>query len=423
MQHAVRGWLIKALLPALALASCATPPTASKPASLAAQARPAPDHPGGQHIVSPAWFTAALAAPPLCEGAGRRVHAHFERAAAASCAIDANGAVHATIRPENQPINPSPWYGLVVAADTPAETTLTLHYEGGKHRYAPWHAVPGAPIRPLETTRVKVAPDRASASFSLPPAAASLVIAQPPETIESVLAPFEARVRSGQLVREDAGHSLARRPLAVYHHRPKATRGTIIILTRQHPPETTGPQAFARFTDELLGNSAAARTLRASHALMIVPLVNPDGFVMGHWRHNLGGKDLNRDWGPFTQPETRALARAIDAEAARGPILAVIDFHSTFGDVVYAPPLPEGADLAPDLGQAMLAGIAADLLAENVRIDRAHNPGNGVLKSWAKDRFAVGALTWEVGDDSPLARTNALATAAAQALMASANTP
>jgi hypothetical protein len=31
---------------------------------------------------------------------------------------------------------------------------------------------------------------------------------------------------------------------------------------------------------------------------------NPDGVDKGHWRLNDGGVDLNRDWGPFTQPET-----------------------------------------------------------------------------------------------------------------------
>ena len=94
----------------------------------------------------------------------------------------------------------------------------------------------------------------------------------------------------------------------------------------------------------------------------------------------------------------------------------MIDFHSTFRDVVYAPPRPD----RPDLGEAMLAAITGDLAGADIRIDRAHNPGNGVLKSWARDRFGVGALTWEVGDDSPPERTRRLAIAAATALMASA---
>ena len=388
------------LLPAVLLAGCATPAARTPaPATVALQ---------------PDWFGAAMAAAPACAGAGRRVFANFERAALADCQIAADGRIHVRIAPENRPINPSPWYGFVVASDAPDETLVTLNYDGGKHRYAPWQAVPGREPAILPPERVAVASDGASTTLRLPAAPAQLVIAQPPEMLEGVLAPFEARVAAGQLTRSIAGHSVARRPLAVYHHRPANPRGTVVIITRQHPPETTGPQAFATFTDVLLGNSAAARAFRRRHALMIVPLANPDGFVMGHWRHNLGGVDLNRDWGPFTQPETRGLGAAITAEAARGPILAVIDFHSTFRDVVYAPPQPTG----PDLGEAMLQAITRDLAGADIRIDRAHNPGNGVLKSWAHDQFGVGALTWEVGDDSPPARTNRLATAAAKALMA-----
>lgn len=363
------------------------------------------------------WFVAATASAPACEGQGRRVHGGFERAGLASCRVDGDGHVHVTIRPEDQPINPSPWYGLVVVADPPAETRLTLQYEGGRHRYAPWLASPDAAANRLDPARQRVTNDGAAASFQLPAARVQLVMAQPPETSDGVLAPFEARVRAGQLQRRDAGHSRTRRPLAVYHHQPAAARGTVVLITRQHPPETTGPQAFGHFIDVVLGDSAAAKAFRARFALMIVPLANPDGFVLGHWRHNLGGVDLNRDWGPFTQPETRALGQAIETAAGIAPIVAVIDFHSTGRDVIYAPPKPSG----PDLGEAMLQAIAADLDGASIRIDRAHNPGNGVLKSWARDRFGVGALTWEVGDNSPEIRTRRLAEAAAHALMASAN--
>ncbi|OYQ24954.1 hypothetical protein CHU93_14005 [Sandarakinorhabdus cyanobacteriorum] len=305
---------------------------------------------------------------------------------------------------------------MVVANSAGGETRVTLHYDGGRHRYAPWQAQPGSPVQRLAPDQVTLAPDGQAATIRLPAAPVQLLIAQPPESLDDVLAPFEARVRAGQLQRVDVGHSLARRPIASYWHRPPAARGTIVLITRQHPPETTGPQAFAHFTDLILGDSVAARAFRANHALMIVPLANPDGFVLGHWRHNLGGVDLNRDWGPFTQPETRALGEAMVRAAGVAPILAVIDFHSTQRDVVYAPPRPSG----PDLGEAMLQAIASDLDGASIRIDRAHNPGNGVLKSSARDRFGVGALTWEVGDDSPAERTRRLAEAAALALMASA---
>ena len=45
-------------------------------------------------------------------------------------------------------------------------------------------------------------------------------------------------------------------------------------------------------------------------------VLKPDGVADGHWRHNDGGKDLNRDWGPFTQPETQAVAGVLEKLAA-----------------------------------------------------------------------------------------------------------
>jgi hypothetical protein len=364
--------------------------------------------------VSADWFAAALAAAPICEGGGRQVFAGFERAALAGCSIDARGNVTARIAPESPAINPSPWYGFVVVGPAGAETLVELHYENGKHRYAPRLAVPGGRAELLAPERLRLSQAGSVATLALPPGGGTqLLIAQPPETVAGVLAPFEARVRAGQLVRRDAGYSVERRPLAVYATRPPGARGTIVLVTRQHPPETTGPEAFATFTDVLLDDTPQARAFRRDVALLIVPLANPDGFVHGHWRHNRGGVDLNRDWGPFTQPETRALGAHIGAAT---PVLALIDFHSTFRDVIYAP--PQGR-IGADIGEDVLKRIAAPLQDAGVRIDRQHVAGSGVLKGWALDAFGVGALTWEVGDSSAPERTAALARTAAEALMAS----
>jgi predicted deacylase len=388
------------LLPVLA-AGCA-PRAALQPLPAAA----APD----VAVATPAWFAAATASAPACAGGGRQVHAGFERAGMAACTIDADGRITIRISPENRPINPSPWYGFVVSGA--GEADVVLEYDGGRHRYAPWAAVPGQAPRRLESSRITLADDGRKARLRLPDAPVQLVMAQPPETVESVLAPFEARVRAGQLARAVAGYSHERRPIITYQHMPAGARRLVVLITRQHPPETTGPQAFARFVDQLLSETPAARRFRRDVALIIVPLANPDGFVRGHWRHNLGGVDLNRDWGPFSQPETRALGALIRAAAETRPMLALIDFHSTGSSVIYAPPRMPG-----DAADTMLQRISADLAGAGVRIDRAHNPGNGVLKSWARDSFGVGAITWEVGDAAQPEQTAALAVAASDALM------
>ena len=85
-----------------------------------------------------------------------------------------------TSAPENKPINPSPWYGLVVASDAPAPTLVTLHYGDSRHRYAPWTAEPGTPTVRLDPQAIPVATDQHSAPIRLPPARTPLPLPQPP---------------------------------------------------------------------------------------------------------------------------------------------------------------------------------------------------------------------------------------------------
>src|SRR3546814_6550764 len=59
------------------------------------------------------------------------------------------------------------------------------------------------------------------------------------------------------------------------------------------------------FVDELAADSPLARDFRERTLVIVLPLLNPDGVVEGNWRGNINGQDLNRDWGPFSQSETR----------------------------------------------------------------------------------------------------------------------
>ena len=46
----------------------------------------------------------------------------------------------------------------------------------------------------------------------------------------------------------------------------------------------------------LLGSTEEARTLRETFVFKIVPMLNPDGVIFGHYRCSFLGVDLNRRW-------------------------------------------------------------------------------------------------------------------------------
>jgi len=49
----------------------------------------------------------------------------------------------------------------------------------------------------------------------------------------------------------------------------------------------------------LMGNSEEAHYLRDRIIFKIIPMLNPDGVVMGNYRTGFGGRDLNRRFRTF----------------------------------------------------------------------------------------------------------------------------
>jgi murein tripeptide amidase MpaA len=48
--------------------------------------------------------------------------------------------------------------------------------------------------------------------------------------------------------------------------------------------------------DYLVGPSIGARILRDNFIFKIIPMMNPDGVILGNTRCSLAGLDLNRMW-------------------------------------------------------------------------------------------------------------------------------
>ncbi|KAM9172503.1 cytosolic carboxypeptidase 3 isoform 2-T2 [Pangshura tecta] len=75
--------------------------------------------------------------------------------------------------------------------------------------------------------------------------------------------------------------------------KPKAA---VILTARVHPGETNSSWIMKGFLDYILGNSGDARLLRDTFVFKVVPMLNPDGVIVGNYRCSLVGQDLNRNY-------------------------------------------------------------------------------------------------------------------------------
>uniref|UniRef100_A0A8C8SW90 Peptidase M14 domain-containing protein n=1 Tax=Pelusios castaneus TaxID=367368 RepID=A0A8C8SW90_9SAUR len=73
-------------------------------------------------------------------------------------------------------------------------------------------------------------------------------------------------------------------------------KAAVILTARVHPGETNSSWIMKGFLDYILGNSSDARLLRDTFVFKVVPMLNPDGVIVGNYRCSLAGQDLNRNY-------------------------------------------------------------------------------------------------------------------------------
>lgn len=334
--------------------------------------------------------------------------------------VERVGADHYRVRvaPESLPINPSPWYGFAVRSRTPRELVVDFRFEHGRSRYWPKLSDDGgAHWRKAADDAFRVDADGGATLHVRTGPEPLRVYAQRPVCNDALHAWERRLAQHVELRRETIGRSVQGRPLRMFAFGRADARDVLVVIGRQHPPEVTGSQALMPFVDALAGDTAQARHFRRHTRVLVVPVVNPDGVAEGHWRGNAHGVDLNRDWGRFTQPETRAVRDALERRIGqRGRrVVFAIDFHSTWNDVFYT--VAEDPSLRPGGAMrrwidGMRARYPGRIREKNYSADKST-----VFKNWAFRRFHAPAVTYEVGDKTPPAELQALARFAAGSLM------
>nr|XP_012234961.1 PREDICTED: cytosolic carboxypeptidase 2 [Linepithema humile]XP_012234962.1 PREDICTED: cytosolic carboxypeptidase 2 [Linepithema humile] len=70
----------------------------------------------------------------------------------------------------------------------------------------------------------------------------------------------------------------------------------VVITARVHPGETPSSWTMKGIIDFLTGDTNRAKELRERFVFKLVPMLNPDGVIVGNNRCSLSGKDLNRQY-------------------------------------------------------------------------------------------------------------------------------
>lgn len=361
--------------------------------------------------VKTATGLAKLTSVPLCENGAAEIRVEHQTARINQCDVVSENGFNFVIRPEKETdpegetINNSPWYGFRVDPKQSGSVDFTLSYENGTHRYSPkisydgvtWTHLPGTETprpRPAEFSfRVNMddSPFYISAQEVFTPAAHDAW------TAKLAAQPFVTETIIGQ---SKNGYDL--RMLEVQTE-PNVKKPYAVWIGRQHPPEVTGALALIPFSETVLNDSELSKKFLEHFNVLIIPMINPDGVTAGHWRFNDGGMDLNRDWGPFSQPETRAVRDTFKRfETGQDEIAFFLDFHSTWRNLLYTQ--ADDEPTTPPMFTRDWLKAVDDRLDDKVypfTREARHNSGRPISKNYMYDTYGIAAITYEVGDATP----------------------
>jgi hypothetical protein len=104
----------------------------------------------------------------------------------------------------------------------------------------------------------------------------------------------------------------------------------IVIMARVHPGETVSSWIMDGIIDLLIGDSDEAKYLRDNFIFKVIPMLNPDGVIVGNYRTSLAGCDLNRRWhnpSPSIHPEIFYSKEMILKLSSQIQMGLVVDLH------------------------------------------------------------------------------------------------
>lgn len=324
------------------------------------------------------------------------------------------------INPENEPINNSAYYAFKIWSKTPKSFYLKFQYpKGYKHRYIPklkknknWFTFDSTNLfkkDSIVTIKIKLN------KYPLTVAAQEINSSSDVKSwYTNLIKGKEDYVHFSNFGRSLLGKNL---PVLDIYKGNKKNKDIIVLLTRQHPPEVTGYVAFQEFLKTILNNSNLSNDFLNNYRILAFPIMNPDGVDLGHWRHNAGGVDTNRDWSVYNQPEVKQTVAYITKEFKKNnaKIILGLDFHSTYKDVFYTNKTREGTIL-PDFIDDWFKLLENNIPNYKVN-EAAGNSTKPVSKGWFLYGHDATGITYEIGDETPRDRIQLIGKVTAEQMM------
>ncbi|QLG46760.1 M14 family metallopeptidase [Costertonia aggregata] len=326
---------------------------------------------------------------------------------------DDNDHYTALITAENTPINVSPWYAFKVWTKFPRTVTIKMTYQDSRSRYYPKISKDGYNFMPLDSANFKpINPGQGEYGIKAAPEFVEITIPidEKPTWVTAQELYGSTRVKQWvdslsvlRFVKNyEIGKSKENRAIHLLEVGNTNTKKAIMVISRQHPPEVTGFLAMKSFVETLCSDTPQAIAFREKYTMFISPLMNPDGVDNGHWRHNMGGVDLNRDWEQFNQPETSSIRDFLNLKSEENYVFDFgIDFHSTWDDIYY----PLDSTVTKKKGEIVfewIKNIGQRLPSKKTNISASKNlRPTMVSRNYFFVNHNMPAIVFELGDNTP----------------------
>ena len=324
------------------------------------------------------------------------------------------------IEPENSPINNSGYFAFKTWSKDIKPFYFTFQYpKGYKHRYLPklkknttWQVLDSAYFFKKDSiVTIKVNLKKQPLTIAAQEIQSSTDVRN---WYTNLIQGKDNYVHFKNFGKSKLGKNL---PVLDIYKGSKKDKPIIVLLTRQHPPEVTGYFAFQEFLQTILNGSQLSSDFLHKYRVLAFPIMNPDGVDLGHWRHNAGGVDTNRDWSQYHQPEVRQTVSYITKQMKKNnaKLILGLDFHSTWYDVFYTNKIRKETTL-PNFIEDWFTALESNIPDYKVN-EAAGNSTKPVSKGWFLYGHNAVGITYEIGDATPRDKIKLIGRVTAEQMM------